>query len=319
MNHNTRNLLKQARDYFMIVLGLAIFSFGFTAFVLPQQVVTGGMVGVASLLYYAFGWNVAVSNFGINALLLVLAFKSVGKQFTLRTVFGATAVSLLIGVMQPLFPHTLVDQQPFMNMVIGAVLCGVGIGTTYAHNGSSAGSDTIAAVVTKYSNVSFGRIMIYCDLTIVSCSYLVFHSIDKIVYGIIFLITYSFIADSVINSNRQAVQFLIFSEKWEDIANAINNVAKRGCTLLHGTGWYTKHDVKILLVLCRQLESDHIFQIVKSIDPKALITQTYVKGIYGLGFDELKVNLHKFKPEIPDETTPISKGNASGTASPNQQ
>lgn len=319
MNHNTRNLLKQARDYFMIVLGLAIFSFGFTAFVLPQQVVTGGMVGVASLLYYAFGWNVAVSNFGINALLLVLAFKSVGKQFTLRTVFGATAVSLLIGVMQPLFPHTLVDQQPFMNMVIGAVLCGVGIGTTYAHNGSSAGSDTIAAVVTKYSNVSFGRIMIYCDLTIVSCSYLVFHSIDKIVYGIIFLITYSFIADSVINSNRQAVQFLIFSEKWEDIANAINNVAKRGCTLLHGTGWYTKHDVKILLVLCRQLESDHIFQIVKSIDPKALITQTYVKGIYGLGFDELKVNLHKFKPEIPDETTPISKGNASGTASPDQQ
>lgn len=319
MNHNTRNLLKQARDYFMIVLGLAIFSFGFTAFVLPQQVVTGGMVGVASLLYYAFGWNVAVSNFGINALLLVLAFKSVGKQFTLRTVFGATAVSLLIGVMQPLFPHTLVDQQPFMNMVIGAVLCGVGIGTTYAHNGSSAGSDTIAAVVTKYSNVSFGRIMIYCDLTIVSCSYLVFHSIDKIVYGIIFLITYSFIADSVINSNRQAVQFLIFSEKWEDIANAINNVAKRGCTLLHGTGWYTKHDVKILLVLCRQLESDHIFQIVKSIDPKALITQTYVKGIYGLGFDELKVNLHKFKPEIPDETTPISKGNASGTASTDQQ
>lgn len=319
MNHNTRNLLKQARDYFMIVLGLAIFSFGFTAFVLPQQVVTGGMVGVASLLYYAFGWNVAVSNFGINALLLVLAFKSVGRQFTMRTVFGATAVSLLIGVMQPLFPHTLVDQQPFMNMVIGAVLCGVGIGTTYAHNGSSAGSDTIAAVVTKYSNVSFGRIMIYCDLTIVSCSYLVFHSIDKIVYGIIFLITYSFIADSVINSNRQAVQFLIFSEKWEDIANAINNVAKRGCTLLHGTGWYTKHDVKILLVLCRQLESDHIFQIVKSIDPKALITQTYVKGIYGLGFDELKVNLHKFKPEIPDETTPISKGNASGTASPDQQ
>lgn len=319
MNHNTRNLLKQARDYFMIVLGLAIFSFGFTAFVLPQQVVTGGMVGVASLLYYAFGWNVAVSNFGINALLLVLAFKSVGRQFTLRTVFGATAVSLLIGVMQPLFPHTLVDQQPFMNMVIGAVLCGVGIGTTYAHNGSSAGSDTIAAVVTKYSNVSFGRIMIYCDLTIVSCSYLVFHSIDKIVYGIIFLITYSFIADSVINSNRQAVQFLIFSEKWEDIANAINNVAKRGCTLLHGTGWYTKHDVKILLVLCRQLESDHIFQIVKSIDPKALITQTYVKGIYGLGFDELKVSLHKFKPEIPDETTPISKGNASGTASPDQQ
>ena len=300
----------------MIVLGLGVFSFGFTAFVLPQKVVTGGIVGVASLLYYAFGWNVAVSNLVINALLLLIAFKSVGMQFAMRTVFGATAVSLLLGVMQPLFPHTLVDQQPFMNMVIGAVLCGVGIGTTYAHGGSSAGSDTIAAVVTKYSNVSFGRIMVYCDLTIVSCSYIVFHSIDKIVYGIIFLITYSFIADRVINSSRQAVQFLIFSEKWEDIANAINNVAKRGCTLLHGTGWYTKHDVKMLLVLCRQFESDRIFQIIKSIDKSALISQTYVRGIYGLGFDELKVNLHKFTPEIPDETTPINK---TGDEPQNQQ
>ena len=316
MNHSSRYLLKQARDYFMIVLGLGVFSFGFTAFVLPQKAVTGGVVGVASLLYYAFGWNVAVSNLVINALLLLMAFKSVGKQFAMRTVFGATAVSLLIGVMQPLFPHTLVDQQPFMNMVIGAVLCGVGIGTTYAHGGSSAGSDTIAAVVTKYSNVSFGRIMVYCDLTIVSCSYIVFHSIDKIVYGIIFLITYSFIADRVINSSRQAVQFLIFSEKWEDIANAINNVAKRGCTLLHGTGWYTKHDVKMLLVLCRQFESDRIFQIIKSIDKSALISQTYVRGIYGLGFDELKVNLHKFTPEIPDETTPINK---TGDEPQNQQ
>ena len=316
MNHSSRYLLKQARDYFMIVLGLGVFSFGFTAFVLPQKVVTGGIVGVASLLYYAFGWNVAVSNLVINALLLLIAFKSVGMQFAMRTVFGATAVSLLLGVMQPLFPHTLVDQQPFMNMVIGAVLCGVGIGTTYAHGGSSAGSDTIAAVVTKYSNVSFGRIMVYCDLTIVSCSYIVFHSIDKIVYGIIFLITYSFIADRVINSSRQAVQFLIFSEKWEDIANAINNVAKRGCTLLHGTGWYTKHDVKMLLVLCRQFESDRIFQIIKSIDKSALISQTYVRGIYGLGFDELKVNLHKFTPEIPDETTPINK---TGDEPQNQQ
>ena len=316
MNHSSRYLLKQARDYFMIVLGLSVFSFGFTAFVLPQKVVTGGIVGVASLLYYAFGWNVAVSNLVINALLLLIAFKSVGMQFAMRTVFGATAGSLLLGVMQPLFPHTLVDQQPFMNMVIGAVLCGVGIGTTYAHGGSAAGSDTIAAVVTKYSNVSFGRIMVYCDLTIVSCSYIVFHSIDKIVYGIIFLITYSFIADRVINSSRQAVQFLIFSEKWEDIANAINNVAKRGCTLLHGTGWYTKHDVKMLLVLCRQFESDRIFQIIKSIDKSALISQTYVRGIYGLGFDELKVNLHKFTPEIPDETTPINK---TGDEPQNQQ
>ncbi len=302
MTLSTKELMKQGRDYVMIIVGLVSYCFGFSAFILPEKVVTGGVIGLASIFHYAFGWNVAVVNYTINILLLAIAFRTVGKQFVIRTVFGATMASLLLYIMVPLFPDKIVDGQPFMSIIIGATLCGLGLGITFTHNGSSGGTDIVAAVVAKYSNVSFGRMMLYCDMCIIGSSYFLFHGLDKIVYGIVFMIVNSFVADLVINNNRQAVQFMIFTQKWEDIANAIHNEAHRGCTLLHGTGWYTKHDVKILLLMCRKYESAHIFRIVKAIDPDAFVTQTNANAVYGEGFDKMKVRLNKYKPNIADET-----------------
>lgn len=303
-NELRKQIMNQGKDYVMIVFGLALYAFGFTAFILPNQVVTGGVLGLTSILYYAFKIDVAYSNYAINLLLLAIAWRSIDKQFIIRTIFGASAASVIIGIFQPMFREGLVHGQPFMCVVIGATLCGIGIGTTFAHNGSSAGTDIIAAMVTKRSNISFGRMMLYCDVLIISSSFLLFKKVDAMVYGYIFLIINSIVTDMVINNNRQAVQFLIFSEKWEEIANAINNLAKRGCTLVHGTGWYTKRDVKMLIVLCRRFEAMTIIRIVRALDNEALISQTNTRGVYGLGFDDIKVNLHKFKPNAPDETTP---------------
>lgn len=299
---NTQHLLKHIKDYMFIVLGLTSYAFGFCAFVLPEKVVTGGVTGITSLLNFGLGWNVAITFYAVNLLLLAIAFRSVGTQFVIRTVFGATVASMMIGLFTPLTHSPIVQHEPFMNMIIGACFCGVGVGTVFVHNGSSAGTDIIAAMVTKHTTISFGRMLLYMDLVIISSSYVLFHSIDKIVYGLIFMIINSFVADLVINSNRQAVQFLIFSKKWEDIANAINNEAHRGCTLIHGTGWYTKRDVKILLVMCRKHESVHVMRIIKAMDNDALISQAYVNAIYGQGFDEMKVHLHKFKPQERDES-----------------
>ena len=95
----------------------------------------------------------------------------------------------------------------------------------------------------------------------------------------------------IINTNRQAVQFTIFSKKWQEIATAINNDAKRGCTVLTGMGWYSKQEVKVLLVMCRKIEAVTISRIIKSIDPEAFTTQANVNGVYGKGFDELKVKM----------------------------
>ncbi len=218
-----------------------------------------------------------------------MAFKGVGRQFVIRTIFGATVISLFIGVLTPLFPEPLVAQQTFMNVIIGGILCGVGIGMVFVHNGSTGGTDIIAAMVSKSSNTSIGRTMLYCDMCIISSSFLIFHNVDKVVYGFIVLVITAYLADMVIDTNRQAVQFTIFSRHWERIADAISHEANRGCTVINGTGWYTKHEVKMLLVMCRKIESVTIFRIVKSIDEDAFITQSNVNGVYGKGFDKIKI------------------------------
>ncbi len=288
MELSKKQIWVMVRDYIMIVFGLALYSLGLTTFILPEKVVMGGMAGIGSLVFYATGIPVAYTFYAVNIVLLLIAFRYVGRTFVIRTIFGTTVMSILIGVMQPLFTSPIVEGQPFMNVIIGAILCGVGIGMVFVHNGSTGGTDIIAALVNRKRNITIGRTILYCDLLIISSSYILFHSAEIIVYGLIVLVIVSNVCDMVINSNRRSVQFFIFSQKYEEIADAINMDANRGCTLLDGTGWYTKQHVKILMVLARRSDSVNIFRIVKSIDPNALISQGNVNGVYGNGFDQIK-------------------------------
>lgn len=304
MTLNSRRLWLGAQDYIMIVVGICLYAFGFTAFILPEKVVIGGVSGVGSLVYFVSGIPVAITQYALNLFLLALAYKLVGKQFVIRTIFGATVISLAIGILQPLFTEPLIPQQPFMNVIIGGILCGMGVGMAFTHNGSTGGTDIVAAMVAKVSNVTIGRTMLYVDMTIISSSYLLFHQVDKVVYGFVVLFLTAWVTDQMINTNRQACQFIIFSPKWERIATAINNEAHRGCTVLSGMGWYSKHEVKLLLVMCRKIESVRMFRIIKSIDHNAFVTQANINGVYGEGFDEYKV---KMKP-IDDNDVHLPDG-----------
>ena len=295
MHITKRQVVSELRDYLMITLGLVVFALGFTAFILPEKVVIGGVSGLASLVYFKAGVPVAITNYGINVVLLILAFRFVGSTFVVRTIFGATVVSLFIGILQPVFTQPFVDNQPFMNILIGALLCGIGVGIAFVHNGSSGGFDIVAAMVSKHTTFTIGTVLRCVDLIIVSSSYLLFQSVEKMLYGYIILLIMTTMCDYVINSIRQAVQFTIISKKWEEIADAINTDANRGCTVIHGTGWYSKQEVTMLMVLCRKAESVTIFRIIKSIDPDAFISQGNVNGVYGVGFDKMKVRLHHKK------------------------
>ncbi len=309
MTDKTRKLLNLAKDYVMITLGLFSYAFGFTAFILPEKIVIGSVTGLSSLIHFAVGWNVAVTYYVINIILLCIAFRSVGKQFVIRTIIGASISTIFIGVLQPMFPEPIISGQPFMNVILGAMLCGLGLGVVFTHNGSTGGTDIIAAMVAKYSTISFGRTMMYCDVLIICSSWLLFHSIDKIVYGLIFMVIYSVAADRVINNTRQSVQFLIISKRWKEIADNIIQEAHRGCTILEGTGWYTKDPVKIVMVMCRKHESVNIFRIIKETDREAIITQSNVNGVYGFGFDELKVRIHSKKHDLTGDTPSTPENN----------
>lgn len=301
------SLFHSAKDYIFIIIGIAIYSFGFCAFVLPHHVVMGGLTGVGTLVFFASNEviPVAVTGYVMNLTLLSIAFKIVGKTFVKRTIFGATVVAIILGWMQPVFmglPHALLEDTT-MSVVLGGFLCGIGIGTIFIHNGSSGGTDIVAAMVSKLSNVSIGRTMIITDMLIVSCSILLpFEGtfserlqvrLPLIVYGLVVTYLTSFMTDMLINTNRQATQFIIISRHWAKIADAINSVAHRGVTVVDGMGWYTKHEVKVLLVWCRKIESVTMFRIIKSIDPDAFITQSKTNGIYGKGFDTMKVRIKK--------------------------
>ncbi len=304
-------LMTGLKDYMLIIVGLMFYAVGFTAFILPHKIVIGGLSGVGTLVY--FGTNglipVAVTQYAANLILLGFAFKIVGKTFVTRTIFGATVISLAIGVFENIFMglgHPIIPDTS-MSAILGAICCGVGVGTVFIHNGSSGGTDIVAAMVSKLSNVSIGRTMIYTDMLIVLSSFfLPFEGtlqeridvrVPLIVYGLVVTFIIAYVTDMIINTNRQATQFVIFSSKWAEIADRVNREAQRGVTVLDGMGWYSKHEVKILMVWCRKIESVTIFRIVKSIDEDAFITQANVNGVYGKGFDTMKVKMKKPKPK----------------------
>ena len=290
-------LYLELKDYVMIVVGLVIYSFGFCAFILPQNVVIGGYTGLASLFYYTLGIPVGPVIFVLNIISLLIAYKIVGKRFVMRSIFGAFGLSAIVSIMQPMFPAAIVaPDNPMMNVMIGGILCGLGLGLSFVHNGSTGGTDIVAAMVNKRTNVSIGRMLLYADGLIIFSSMLIFHSIDNVVYGFLELLFATFMTDQVINTNRQAMQFLIISDKWEEIANAVVNDAHRGCTVFSGMGWFTKEDVKMLMVMCRKIEGVTVMRVVKSIDPYAFITQSNVNGVYGVGFDAMKIRLKNFHP-----------------------
>ncbi len=299
-------LMSDVRDYTMIVVGQILYAIGFCVFILPHQIVIGGMTGVGTLVYFATGGliPVAVTMYGCNIALLIAVFRMLGKTFLIRTIFGATGMSIFIGLIENYFMnHPALLQQTEMSIILGGILCGLGIGTIYVHNGTSGGSDIIAAMVTKKSNVSVGRILMMVDMTIVALTFFlpfngtleerVQESLPRIIYGWITIFVYSYITDTLLNTNRQSTQFVIFSNKWKEIADSINTDAHRGVTVLDGTGWYTKNNVKILLVWCRKIESVTIFRIIKNIDNNAFIAQSNANGVYGKGFDTMKVKAIK--------------------------
>ena len=280
-----------SRDYIMITLAVLIYGFGFSAFILPEKVVIGGVTGLGTIVYFLTDnpYSIGITQYAINLVLLAIAWKIVGHSFVYRTLYGATAISIVVTFMPPLFDGPLVPDQPFMCVCIGSVLSGLALGIVFIHNGSTGGTDIVGAIVAKKTNVSVGRTMLYVDFAIIFSSYLFFHNITTVVYGFIVLFILTYMVDLMINTNRQAVQFIIISKRWEKIATAVNKYGRRGVTVLDGMGWYTKQHLKILLIVSRKSESVTIFRIVKDIDPDAFITQGNVNGVYGQGFDRIKL------------------------------
>ncbi len=289
---NTASYIKrELTDILFITFGISLYAFGYTSFILPEKFVMGGVSGISALLYYAFDIPTALSIWILNLMLLLIGIRAINKQFAIRTVIGVSILSIVIGIMQPFFanhPVITIGEDRFMHVLIGGMLGGAGLGIVFSHNGSTGGTDIIVAWLNKKFSLSFGRAMQFIDFSIICSSYLLYQSTEIIIYGIAFTLIASVTCDYIINGTRQTVQFLIISKKYEEIADTINNDVNRGVTLLQGTGWFSKQDVHVLMVLTRKYESQEVLNYIKAIDPDALISQTFCHGVFGQGFDTIK-------------------------------
>lgn len=297
LQFDRQNVLREAKDYIVITLGLMLFAFGWTVFLLPYQIVTGGVAGVTSIIYFATGIPIATTYFIINAVLLLVALKILGIKFLIKTVYATFMLTFLLWLAQEFFiqpdgtmPKILGEGQDFMSLIIGCSMTGSALAIVFLSNGSTGGTDIVAAIVNKYYNITLGRVLICVDLLIISSSMMVFHDWRKIVFGLCTIVIENFMLDYVMNARRESVQFLIFSRKYMDIANAIGTQMDHGVTILDGHGWYTGNEVKVLCILAKKNESQAIFRLIKSIDPNAFVSQSSVIGVYGEGFDEMKVH-----------------------------
>ena len=271
--------LTELRDYVMIFIAMMSYCIGWNIFLLPNSITTGGVPGVSSVIFWGTGIPVQWTYFGINAILLLIALRILGWKFCVKTIYAVVVLTVATTYVNANYHGHLLRDQPFMASIIGAVFCGSGVGLGLGSNGSTGGTDIIAAIVNKYRDVR--------------------KDWEKVIYGYVVLYVTAFCIDQMVNSMRRSVQFFIISEKYHEIGERINKEPHRGCTVIDAQGFYSGRDVKMLFVLAKRRQSEVIFRIINDIDPHAFVSQSAVIGVYGEGFDRFKVRTKK--PKILSE------------------
>ena len=296
----------EVKDYLGITLALILYSFGFTFFLMPYEIVTGGVAGIAAIVYYATGFPNSYTYFLINAALLGMALKILGVKFLMKTIFATLMLSFLLWFMKDIAPvdengqmiKILGEGQDIMSLMIGCLMTGSALGLTFLFNGSTGGTDIIAASINKYRDISLGTILIFVDFLIIgSCLFVpqfgtFLQRMTMVTFGFCTMIIENFMLDYIMNRQRQSVQFMIFSKHHEDIARAISEQTDHTMTILDGSGWYSGKEMKVIVLLAKKSESVMIFRIIKMIDPKAFVSQSAVIGVYGEGFDKIKIKVN---------------------------
>ncbi len=288
------DVMESGKDLLMITLGLAIFAIGFSCFILPYGMTSGGVSGIGALIFYICGFPPSYTYFLINVVLLVFAVKILGVKYTVKTLIATGLISLLIGVGKSFVTtetgelYRIVGEQKFLACVLGGMAEGVGLGFVFQAGGSTGGSDIVASIINKYKPISMGRALLMVDFFIVSLNWFVLRDLETLVMSYCMMFISINMVDYIINGARQSVQFIIVSEKYEEIATRINQELDRGCTVLDGHGWYSKQKRPVLLVMAKKLERKEIFNLIHKVDPHAFVSMSNVEGVFGEGFDPIK-------------------------------
>ena len=295
---NTK-VLATIKSYAIITLGLVFYVLAWVVFIIPHQLVGGGVTGISAVIQYCTGFNVSYSFFIINGILLLIALKVLGPAFGVKTIYAMVVTTLLLRFMPFVIPEEFIkiialDNGKLLSVIIGGTLSALGISLTFSQGGSSGGTDIIALMITKYRAISPGKILLILDIFIIGSSLIVPTEgswgvrVANLVYGYVMAGVFSVALDLFVSGSKQSVQIFIFSKNYEKIADRITKDVHRGVTALEGKGWYTKMESTVLLVIARKPELKMLLNLIKEEDPQAFISVGSVSGVYGYGFDVIK-------------------------------
>lgn len=278
----------EVKSHIIITLALFLSAFAWTGFLIPNQMLGGGVTGLATIVYWVMHIPTGITIFVLNAILIVISFKSLGRRFALSTIYSVVMTSVMFYVLQDYFGDTPLITDRFLSVVLGAGLNGVACGLIFLEGSSTGGVDIIVVMINKYRNVTLGRLSLFINVAIISCSYFVFNNLELLIYSYVGLMITSYTMDLTMNGSKQSVQMFIFSSKPHEIADMVGEEVHRGVTMIKGTGWYSKTESDIVMVVVRKTESQRVIRIVKQLDPSAFVSVNTVMGVYGKGFDAMK-------------------------------
>lgn len=293
-------LSAQIQSYLLIFFGSVVYCLGWSTFILPHHLTTGGATGISAVIQYCTGFNMSYSFAIINGVLLIIALKTLGKAFGVKTVFAVACITVLLRIFPEIIPQDFIESISLHNdkllcAIIGGGITGIGASLMIANGGSSGGTDIIALLASKYYNISPGRVILLCDIGIIASTLIIPSDggwgarVATVVYCYVIVGVFSVTLDHVLQSNKQCVQLFIFSNNFAKIADRINSETRRGVSVIGAEGWFSKKDVKVLMVTVRKSQLNSVMSIVKEEDPAAFTTVGNVYGVYGEGFESLKI------------------------------
>ncbi|MGM9764394.1 MAG: YitT family protein [Candidatus Cryptobacteroides sp.] len=296
------------KEYALITVGIMCYTLGWTLFLIPNNLVGGGVSGISAIVYYATGIKMGYTYFVLNVVLFLIALKILGGGFGGKTVWAIVLASFLLNIWPDIIPSSLIkdiaiDNGKLICTLLGAVMSGVGIGLSISQGGSTGGTDIVALIWCKFHNASPGRVILIIDIVIILAS-LCFPSYTDVertqlvpfyekiaiaVYGLVLVSVSGYAVDLYLSGTKQSVQAFIFTKKYQEVADAIAFDMKRGVTLIPSKGWFTKEDSNIVMVIIRKTDLNLLLRYVKQIDNEAFLSVGSVMGVYGKGFDTIKL------------------------------
>jgi uncharacterized membrane-anchored protein YitT (DUF2179 family) len=276
-----------------------------TSFLIPNGLASGGLTGLCTIIQYGIGIPIGITYPVINILLLILGFLCLGKAFGFKTIYVIALTSILFDVL-PQFPRLeVLMEEKFLVALVGAFMESIGIGLVLLRGGSTGGTDIVAMILNKYWPISPGKVYLYSDIFIVASLLLIPEEagggLINMIYAYVVMLTFSFGVDYVILGDKSSVQLLVFSQKYQEIADHIIYDVQRGVTALKSIGWYSQKESKVLLIILRKNQMNEVINEIHRIDKKAFVSVSTAKSVYGEGFEEIKTGLSIKKSKQKEE------------------